>query len=111
LGYDPVRDLAPVSLVATSPNVLVGNTGLGVESLQDFVALARERKGKLNYGSVGAGSASHLAMEMLKAEAGLDLLHVPYQGFPQVITAIMAGDVHAGFMVPAIAMPQVREGK
>src|SRR5690606_28956786 len=60
-----------------------------------------------NYGSVGAGSASHLAMEMMKSEADIDLLHVPYPGFPQVLTSIIAGDVHAAFMVPAIAMQQV----
>ncbi len=111
LGYDPVKDLAPVSLVATSPNVLVVNPKLGVNSVQELIALARKEPERLNYGSVGAGSASHLAMEMLKSEAGIKLLHVPYAGFPQVITAIIAGDVHAGFMVPAIAMPQVKEGK
>lgn len=111
LGYDPLKDLAPVSLVATSPNVLVVNPDLPVNSLQEFVALAKAKPGTLNYGSVGPGSASHLAMEMFKSEGQLDLLHVPYNGFPQVITAILAGDVHAGFMVPAIAMPQVNSGK
>lgn len=111
LGYDPVKDLAPVSLVATSPNVLVVNPNLGINSVQDLVAHARKEPQRYNYGSVGAGSASHLAMEMLKGEAGIELLHVPYSGFPQVITAIVAGDVHSSFMVPAIAMPQVREGK
>jgi len=111
LGYDPMRDLAPVTLVATSPNVLVVGGDSPAQSLDDFVRLAREQAGKFNYGSVGPGSSAHLAMEMFKQEAGVDLLHVPYSGFPQVITAIIAGDVQAGFMVPAIAMPQVREGK
>ncbi|GAA5234329.1 tripartite tricarboxylate transporter substrate binding protein [Verticiella sediminum] len=111
LGYDPKTDLAPVSLIATSPNVLVVNDALGVDDLAGFVAKAKAEQGKLNYGSVGAGSAAHLAMEMFKADTGIDLLHVPYPGFPQVLTAIMAGDVHAGFMVPAIAMPQVSQGK
>jgi len=110
LGYDPARDLAPVTLVATSPNVLVVGQD-GPASLREFVELARSRPGALNYGSVGAGSASHLAMEMFKREAGIDLLHVPYSGFPQVISAILASDVQAAFMVPAIAMPQVRDGK
>ena len=111
LTYDPVRDLAPVTLVATSPNVLVVDPKLGANSLADFVRIAKERKGRLNYGSVGNGSASHLAMELFKARAGLDIVHVPYQGFPQVVNAILAGDVQAGFMVPGIAMGQVRAGK
>ncbi|WP_454055732.1 Bug family tripartite tricarboxylate transporter substrate binding protein [Cupriavidus sp. Marseille-Q8015] len=111
LNYDPVRQLAPVSLVATSPNVLVVDARLPVRTLQEFVALARSRPGAMNYGSVGNGSAAHLAMEQLKAMAGIDLQHIPYAGFPQVTTAIVGGQVQAGFMVPAIAMPQVQSGK
>lgn len=111
LTYDPVKDLAPITLVATSPNVLVVDPKLGVNTLADFVRIAKERKGTLNYGSVGNGSASHLAMELFKARAGLDIVHVPYQGFPQVVNAILAGEVQAGFMVPGIAMGQVRAGK
>ncbi|WP_423195004.1 Extra-cytoplasmic solute receptor [Cupriavidus sp. H19C3] len=111
LNYDPVRQLAPVSLVATSPNVLVVDARLPVRTLQEFVALARSRPGAMNYGSVGNGSAAHLAMEQLKAMAGIDLQHIPYPGFPQVTTAIVGGQVQAGFMVPAIAMPQVQSGK
>jgi len=111
LPYDPVKELAPVSLVATSPNVLVVDPKLGVETLTDFVRLAKEKKGQLNYGSVGNGSASHLAMELFKTRAGIDLVHVPYQGFPQVVNAILAGQVQAGFMVPGIAIGQVRAGK
>ena len=111
LAYDPVKDLAPVTLVATSPNVLVVDPKLGANSLADFVHIAKERKGRLNYGSVGNGSAAHLAMELFKARAGLDIVHVPYQGFPQVVNAILAGDVQAGIMVPGIAMGQVRVGK
>ncbi|HWP18076.1 MAG TPA: tripartite tricarboxylate transporter substrate binding protein [Burkholderiaceae bacterium] len=111
LGYDPQRDLAPVTLVATSPNVLVVSPQLGVETLADFVRVAKARQGQLNYGSVGNGSASHLAMELFKTRAGLDLVHVPYQGFPQVVNAILAGQVQASFMVPGIAIGQVRAGK
>ena len=111
LSYDPVRDLAPVTLVATSPNVLVVDPKLGANTLADFVRIAKEKKGQLNYGSVGIGSASHLAMELFKTRAGLDIVHVPYQGFPQVVNAILAGQVQAGFMVPGIAMGQVRAGK
>jgi tripartite-type tricarboxylate transporter receptor subunit TctC len=111
LGYDPAIELAPVTLVATSPNVLVVDPRLGANTLAEFVRLAKDRPGQLNYGSIGNGSASHLAMELFKTRAGIDLLHVPYQGFPQVVNAILAGQVQAGFMVPGIAMGQVRAGK
>ncbi|WP_454719870.1 MULTISPECIES: Bug family tripartite tricarboxylate transporter substrate binding protein [Cupriavidus] len=111
LGYDPVRQLAPVSLVATSPNVLVVDARLPAHDLREFVALARARPGALNYGSVGNGSAAHLAMEQLKAMAKIDLAHIPYPGFAQITTAMVGGQVQAGFMVPAIAMPLVSAGK
>lgn len=111
LPYDPVKELAPVTLVATSPNLLVVDPKLGAETLADFVRIAKEKPGALNYGSIGNGSAAHLAMEVLKSRAGIDLVHVPYQGFPQVVNAILAGQVQAGFMVPGIAMGQVRAGK
>jgi len=110
LGYDPVKELAPVTLVATSPNLLVVDPKLGAQTLADFVRVAKARKGELNYGSVGNGSAAHLAMELFKTRAGLDLVHVPYPGFPQVVNAILAGQVQAAFMVPGIAMGQVRAG-
>ena len=111
LNYDPIKDLAPVTLVATSPNVLVVDPKLGANTLADFVRIAKEKKGQLNYGSVGNGSAAHLAMELFKTRAGLDIVHVPYQGFPQVVNAILAGQVQAGFMVPGIAIAQIRAGK
>jgi tripartite-type tricarboxylate transporter receptor subunit TctC len=111
LGYDPFTDLAPVTLVATSPNVLVVPSELNVNTLAEFVQVAKRRPGALNYGSVGPGSASQLAMEMFKHDAGLDIAHIPYAGFPQVISAVIAGDIQSAFMVPAIAMPQTRQGK
>ena len=111
LSYDPVRELAPVTLVATSPNVLVVDPKLGANTLADFVRIAKGRPGQLNYGSIGIGSASHLAMELFKTRAGLNLVHVPYQGFPQVVSAILAGDVQAAFMVPGVAIGQLRAGK
>lgn len=111
LNYDPAHDFEPVTLVATSPNVLVVDPKLGARTLADFVRLAKSRPGELNYGSVGIGSASHLAMELFKARAGIDLVHVPYQGFPQVVAAMLAGQVQAGFMVPATATGQIQAGK
>jgi tripartite-type tricarboxylate transporter receptor subunit TctC len=111
LNYDPQKDLTPVSLVATSPNVLVVDPRLGAHNVADLVRIARQRKGELNYGSVGNGSASHLAMELFKTRSASELLHVPYQGFPQVVNAMLAGEIQAAFMVPGIAMAQVQAGK
>lgn len=110
LGYDPLTDLQPITLVATSPNVLTVPTTLGVDNVKDFVKLAKDSNGALNYGSVGPGSSAHLAMEMFTNAADVKLAQIPYSGFPQIISAIIAGDIQAGFMVPAIAMPQVRSG-
>jgi tripartite-type tricarboxylate transporter receptor subunit TctC len=111
LPYDPQRELRSVSFIASSPNVLVVPPSLGVDTLAQFVALAKRRAGEFNYGSVGNGSAAHLAMEAFIARAGVRIVHVPYAGFPQVVNAMLAGQVQAGFMVPAIAMPQVKAGK
>lgn len=111
LGYDPQKDLAPITLIATSPNVLTVPVGLNVTTLQDFVKRAGEKDGAWNYGSVGAGSSAHLAMEMFKQQAQVSLAQIPYSSFPQIMTAIIGGDIQAGFMVPATAMPQVRSGK
>ncbi|MEJ2896961.1 Bug family tripartite tricarboxylate transporter substrate binding protein [Bordetella avium] len=111
LGYDPLKDLAPITLVATSPNVLTVPASLGVDNVEAFVKLARQRGGSMNYGSVGPGSSAHLAMEMFKQEAKIDLTQIPYPGFPQVIAGIISGDIQAAFMVPAIAMPQAKDGR
>ena len=111
LPYDPARDLAPVSLVATSPNVLVVDPRTGVDSVAGFVDAARRRAGAWNYGSVGNGSASHLAMAWFCARTRLDLVHVPYAGFPQVVNALLSGEVQAAFMVPGLAMAQVQAGR
>ncbi|UXH77682.1 Bug family tripartite tricarboxylate transporter substrate binding protein [Roseateles amylovorans] len=111
LPYDPARELRSISLVASSPNVLVVSPSLGVENVAQFVALARRQVGALNYGSIGNGSAAHLAMASFIERAGLSMVHVPYAGFPQVVNAMLAGQLQAGIMVPAIAMPQVRGGK
>lgn len=111
LGYDPLRDLAPISLIATSPNVLIVNKSFGTPDLASFVAKVKASPGKFNYGSVGPGSASHLAMEMFSKDSGIDLAHIPYPGFPKIINAMLADEIQASFMVPAIAMSQVKAGK
>ena len=111
LDYDPFTDLAPITLVATSPNLLVVAPGVNAATVKDLVALAKAKPASLNYGSVGAGSASQLAMEMLKSEAKIFVVHIPYAGFPAVATAMVSGQIQAAFMVPGVAMPQVKSGK
>jgi tripartite-type tricarboxylate transporter receptor subunit TctC len=111
MAYDPFKELAPITLVAQSPNVLVVDPKLGAATLADFIRIVKASPGKYNFGSVGNGSASHLTMELLKSAAGIDIVHVPYKGSPQVIQGILSGDVAAGFIVPATAMPQVQAGK
>lgn len=111
LGYDPLKDLAPITLVGTSPNVLVVPADSPAKNVQEFVQLAKSKPGALNYGTVGPGSSSHLGMAMLEHEAGIRLQQIPYSGFPQIVTSILAGDIDAGFMVPGIAMSQVNAGK
>src|SRR5258706_6220528 len=111
MEYDPFKDLAPVCLVAASPNVLVVDPKLNINSVKELVALAKLQPGRLNYGSVGNGSASHLTMELFKENAGIDIVHVPYPGSPQVNTAILNGQISTGFVVPATAMPLVHAGR
>lgn len=110
LGYDPLTDLAPVSLLGTSPNVLIVPKNAQANDYQGFIKWAKANPGALNYGTVGPGSSAHLAMAMLEHAEGIHLEQIPYAGFPQIITSTIAGDLHASFMVPGIAMPQVDAG-
>jgi len=110
LPFDPTRDFAMLSLVASAPLVLV--TQPDKPSGADFFVAARNAGTKWNYGSVGIGSIGHLGMELLKSRAGnFAAVHVPYQGNPQVITALLAGDVQMALIPPGLALPQVRAGK
>jgi tripartite-type tricarboxylate transporter receptor subunit TctC len=111
MDYDPFKELVPITLVALSPNVLVVDPRLGVNTVKEFIDYVKARPGKLNYGSVGNGSASHLTMELLKMRSGMDIVHVPYPGSPQVNTAIVSGQIQAGFVVPATAMPLAHAGR
>src|SRR5262249_49800136 len=94
LPYDTLRDLAPVIYLSPSPNVLLVQKTLGIGSLAELIALAKARNDKpLSYASVGRGSAHHFCMELLKSEAGLNLLHVPYRGVAPAVLAVTRGDV------------------
>lgn len=111
LPYDPARDLAPIVLVGSAPNLLAVNSALPVRSAREFIDYVRQRPGQLNYASVGNGSSSHLAMEMLKAQAGLYLVHIPYNGAPPAVQATAAGDVQAIMSNPTSLMPLIRAGR
>ena len=111
LGYDPERDLAPISLLASAPQMLVVKPELGLADFKAFVEHARRQPGKLSYASVGGGSASHLTMELLKSDAGLALVHVPYRGFPPAVTDMLAGNIDAMFAIIPAVLPQIRAGK
>jgi tripartite-type tricarboxylate transporter receptor subunit TctC len=111
MEYDPFKELAPITLAALSPNVLVVDPKLGVNTVQEFIDYVKARPGKLNFGSVGNGSASHLTMELLKMRTGMDIMHIPYPGSPQVNTAILNGQIAGGFVVPGTAMPLTQAGR
>jgi tripartite-type tricarboxylate transporter receptor subunit TctC len=97
LEYDPVKDFAPVGLMAISPYLLVVNPSVPAKSVQELVALAKKQPGKLNYASAGVGSTTQLAMEMLKAVSGTYMLHIPYNGNGPAGTAVVAGQVEILF--------------
>jgi tripartite-type tricarboxylate transporter receptor subunit TctC len=111
LAYDPERDLAPISLLATAPQLLVVRPELNFAGFKEFVEHGRRAPGKLSYASVGAGSASHLTMELLKSNAQLALVHVPYRGFPPAVTDMLAGNVDAMFAIIPAVLPHIRAGK
>lgn len=111
LGYDPAKDVQPISLAATSPLVLILNADAPPKNLRDFIAWAKATPTAVSYGSIGQGSGSHLTMELFAARAGVKMLHVPYQGFPQVTNAILGQQINAAFMAPSGALTQVKTGK
>jgi tripartite-type tricarboxylate transporter receptor subunit TctC len=111
LKYDPIKDFAPITLVASTPYLLVLNPGVKASSLKEFVALAKSEPGKLNYASAGSGSTTHLAMEMLKSAAGLDIVHVPYNGNGPAGAAVLGGQVQALFGSMPAVLPQAKSGK
>lgn len=111
LPFDTVRDLAPVSLVANQPNVLVVHPSLPVHSARALFALARSQPGALIYASGGNGSGSHLAAELLKLKTGIDLAHVPYKGLGPALTEVAGGHVHVAVATVAPALPLIQGGR
>jgi tripartite-type tricarboxylate transporter receptor subunit TctC len=111
LPYDVQKDLAPVIITSSQPNVLAVNAQLPVKTLQELVAYAKANPGKLAYASVGNGSSSHLDMEFLKSAAGFDALHVPFNGSPPAVTATVQNETQMMFAVMQPLQPQIQAGK
>ncbi len=111
LTYDALKDFAPIMQVTASPLLLASSATLNVKTVAELLAAARAQPGKLNYASTGNGTAVHLAGEVLKASAGLDVQHVPYKGGPEAMTALITGEAAYTVVNLELAMPQVRAGK
>ena len=111
VGYDPLKDLAPLTMGVSFPNVLVVNAGLGVRTLAEYIALAKAKPGRLDYASTGPGSASHLAGELFNWRAGVDIVHIPYKGGAQAMQDLLGGQVAAYFSTPSTAEPHIATGK
>jgi len=111
LPYDPDKDLQPISLLASAPQMLVVKPDVPAADFKSFLQYAKRNPGRLSYASVGAGSASHLTMELLKSEAGVFIVHIPYRGFPPAVTDMLAGNIDTMFAIIPAVLPQVKAGK
>jgi len=111
LGFDPMKDFEAVTLMGQQGMAFVVPTSLPVSSMPELVALAKSSPGKLNYASAGIGSIGHLTGELLKSDRSLDIVHVPYKGTPDALTAIVAGDVQMGLIAMPAVEPQIKAGK
>ena len=111
LPYDPVKSFTPLAQMAIVPLVLAVHPSLPARNIREFVALAKARPGELVYASPGSGSPTHLAMELLKTVAGVDLVHVPYKAVSQAQTDLLAGQIPMMFIVPHVGVAQARAGR
>jgi tripartite-type tricarboxylate transporter receptor subunit TctC len=111
LPYDPQKDLAPVIITSSQPNVLAVTASLPVHSVRELVDYAKANPGKLSYASVGNGSSSHLTMELLKTTAGIDIVHIPFNGSPPAVTATVQGETQLMFAVMQPLQGQIQAGK
>ncbi|MBC7779316.1 MAG: tripartite tricarboxylate transporter substrate binding protein [Proteobacteria bacterium] len=111
LGYDPLRDFAPVSNVAFAPYVVTVNPGVPVKNMKELIALARSKKGLLSYGSSGSGSVSSLMTEILKSATGTDIVQVPYKGTAPAVTDVIAGQIDMMIADYAVVAPHAKNGK
>jgi tripartite-type tricarboxylate transporter receptor subunit TctC len=111
LGYDSVKDFAPIGLIGKSPMVLTVHVSVPARTVAELIAQARASPGGLTYGSIGVGSASHLAGELFKVRAGVDLTHVPYRGGAPAVNDLIAGHLKTMFLTPVSGLPHIRAGR
>ncbi len=111
LPYDTVRDITPISVIGTTPLVVVVGENSPYKTMGDLLKAAREQPGKINYGSSGTGSVLHLAGELLKSKAGVDMMHIPYKGGNALITDVMSGQIQVAFLATPSVLAQVQAGK
>ena len=111
LPYDLVRDFAPISLIASVPFILVVNSAVAAKSVPELIALAKAKPGQLNFGTPGSGTSSHLATEMFRSMAGINIVHVPYKGTTQVVTDVISGQLQLAALVASAVLPSIRAGR
>ena len=111
VSYDPVRDLAPISIAVFTPSVLVVNNEVPARSIQELISLARANPGKLSYGHAGAGTPAHLSAELFKSVAGVDIQPVPYRGIPALLPDLLSGRLQMTMPNMSVVLPLIREGK
>ena len=111
LPYDPVKDFTPIGMIGGTPNVLVVNAALLVKTIKEFIAYLRKNPGKVSYGSAGAGSLTHLTMELFKQQVDSFMVHIPYRGIAPAFTDLIGGQTQAMFPGLAAAVPHIRSGR
>jgi tripartite-type tricarboxylate transporter receptor subunit TctC len=111
LPYDPLRDLAPITMAVVFPNLIVLHPSVPANTLAEFIKLAKEKPGTLTYGSSGIGGAGHLAGELLKMMAKVDIVHVPFKGGAPAVQSVLAGDTQLSFATPPSVLPLVQAGR
>jgi tripartite-type tricarboxylate transporter receptor subunit TctC len=111
VGYDPLKDFTPITLSVTAPQIVVVHPSVPAKTFKEFTALVKKNKGKINYGSSGPGSISHLAGELYKQMTGTDMLHVPFKGSALITTALLSGEIDVVFSDMAVVLPHVHSGK
>jgi tripartite-type tricarboxylate transporter receptor subunit TctC len=111
VGYDPLKDFAPITLGITVPNILVVHPSVPAASVKELIALAKAKRGTVTFASAGNGTSGHLALEVFRLSSGIDVIHVPYKGGGPALADVLAGQVQALFSIALAAMPQVKAGK
>ncbi|KQT11069.1 Bug family tripartite tricarboxylate transporter substrate binding protein [Ramlibacter sp. Leaf400] len=111
VAYDAIKDFTPIGMIGATPNVLAINAGLPAKDIKEFIDYVKRNPGRVNYGSAGAGSLTHLTMELFKQETGTFMLHIPYRGIAPAINDVLGGQTQAMFPGLAAALPHLRSGR